>query len=175
MRSPVASRQLSPRCSLRARNLVPEWSLRGLEKSFGDEGTFRGLAASNRGQEKFLQGPQRWAGGIFGGGTMSASQHGVDVDVDAVRARYTRAIGAYRAAGEKLGANPAQVAPDSFGQGFAHQGARIAEALSRMDETTAAYLSTRARNWEQIVRLSGDVAHADTGNAASFAFGEAQL
>lgn len=108
---------------------------------------------------------------------MSASQHGVgvDVDVDAVRARYTRAIGAYRAAGEALAANPAQVAPDSFGRGFSHQGARIAAALSRMDETTAAYLSTRARNWEQIVRLSGDVAHHDAGNAAGFAAGEANL
>ena len=113
--------------------------------------------------------------GNIGGGTMSASQRGVDVDVDAVRARYTHAIGAYRAARDELAANPAQVAPDSFGQGFTHQGARIAAALSRMDETTAAYLSARARNWEQIVRLSGDVAHADTGNAASFAFGEAQL
>ena len=113
--------------------------------------------------------------GNIGGGTMSASQRGVDVDVDAVRARYTRAIGAYRAARDELAANPAQVAPDSFGQGFTHQGARIAAALSRMDETTAAYLSTRARNWEQIVRLSGDVAHHDAGNATGFAAGEANL
>ena len=103
---------------------------------------------------------------------MSASQRGVDVDVEAVREHYTRAIGAYRAAGERLAANPVQVVPESFGEGFTRHGARIAEALARVDDTTAAYLRTRTQNWAQIMRLASDVAHTDAGNAAGYDEGE---
>ncbi len=99
---------------------------------------------------------------------MSASQHGVDVDVQAVREHYTQAIGAYQAAGEAIAAHPARVEPASFGQGFASQGARIAAALELIDATTSAYLRTRTHNWERIMQLASDVASTDEGNASGF-------
>lgn len=85
----------------------------------------------------------------------------VDVDVDTVRTQYGAAIDAYRAAAQDLDAQRITVDPAAFGDGFAEQGRRVAEALEALHGTSKRFLEARSENWEQVLALADDIVAAD--------------
>lgn len=87
------------------------------------------------------------------------------MDVEAVRARYSEAIGAYRDAAAHMEAQRCDVPVAAFGEGFAEQGDRIAAALEALGEASTRFLRTRSRNWEQVLALAAAAAQADDANA----------
>ncbi|OFT68874.1 hypothetical protein HMPREF3145_08290 [Corynebacterium sp. HMSC05C01] len=85
----------------------------------------------------------------------------VDVDVDNVRTQYGAAINAYRAAAHDLDTRRITVDPSAFGDGFAEQGRRVAEALEALHSTSKRFLEVRSENWEQVLALTDDIVAAD--------------
>lgn len=93
---------------------------------------------------------------------------GPDLDTTQLRAHYGSAIDAYESAARALDRNRVPVAPASFGEGFAQEGARIAEALEELHQATHEFLAVRTQNWRSIVELSHVVEGADADSAGEF-------
>lgn len=87
-----------------------------------------------------------------------------DMDVQAVRARYSEAIGAYRDAAADMEASRPAVPPAAFGEGFSEHGMRIAEALEELGVASRSFLHARTRNWEQVLALAAAAAETDAAN-----------
>ena len=85
----------------------------------------------------------------------------LDIDIDAVRERYSAAIAAYRDAALELERDRPDVAASAFGTGFGREGQRIADALAALYETSKRFLAARGQNWEQVLLLSDATVAAD--------------
>ncbi|MCG7236447.1 hypothetical protein [Corynebacterium sp. ACRQP] len=85
----------------------------------------------------------------------------LDIDIDAVRTKYTEAIDAYRDAAHELDAGRPAVAASSFGAGFAREGQRIVDALDALHSTSQRFLAARGENWGQVLSLSDATVAAD--------------
>lgn len=85
----------------------------------------------------------------------------LDIDIDAVRERYSAAIDAYRDAALHLQRQWPAVAASAFGEGFAREGQRVVEALEALHETSVRFLAARGENWEQVLLLSDAAVAAD--------------
>lgn len=85
----------------------------------------------------------------------------LDIDIDAVRQRYSAAIAAYRDAALELERDRPDVAASAFGTGFAREGQRIADALAALHTTSQRFLAVRGENWEQVLLLSDATVAAD--------------
>ena len=85
----------------------------------------------------------------------------LDIDIDAVRTKYTEAIDAYRDAARELDAGQPVVAASAFGAGFAQEGQRIVDALEALHATSQRFLAARGENWGQVLSLSDATVAAD--------------
>lgn len=85
----------------------------------------------------------------------------LDIDIDAVRTKYTEAIDAYRYAARELDAGRPVVTASAFGAGFAREGQRIVDALEALHSTSQRFLAARGENWEQVLLLSDATVAAD--------------
>lgn len=85
----------------------------------------------------------------------------LDIDIDAVRTKYTEAIDAYRGAARELDAGRPVVAASAFGAGFAREGQRIVDALEALHATSQRFLAARGENWSQVLLLSDATVAAD--------------
>lgn len=85
----------------------------------------------------------------------------LDIDIDAVRTKYTEAIDAYRSAAHELDAGRPVVAGSAFGAGFAEEGQRIVDALEALHATSQRFLAARGENWGQVLSLSDATVAAD--------------
>lgn len=85
----------------------------------------------------------------------------LDIDIDAVRTKYTEAIDAYRYAARELDAGRPVVTASAFGAGFAREGQRIVDALEALHSTSQRFLAARGENWEQVLSLSDATVAAD--------------
>lgn len=85
----------------------------------------------------------------------------LDIDIDAVRERYSAAIAAYRDTSLDLERQRLNVAASAFGAGFEREGQRITDALEALYETSKRFLAARGQNWEQVLLLSDATVAAD--------------
>lgn len=85
----------------------------------------------------------------------------LDIDIDAVRTKYTEAIDAYRSAAHELDAGRPVVAGSAFGAGFAEEGQRIVDALEALHATSQRFLAARGETWGQVLLLSDATVAAD--------------
>lgn len=85
----------------------------------------------------------------------------LDIDIDAVRTKYTEAIDAYRSAAHELDAGRPVVAGSAFGAGFAEEGQRIVDALEALHATSQRFLAARGETWGQVLSLSDATVAAD--------------
>ena len=85
----------------------------------------------------------------------------LDIDIDAVRTKYTEAIDAYRSAAHELDAERPVVAASAFGAGFAREGQRIVDALEALHATSQRFLAAREETWGQVLSLSDATVAAD--------------
>jgi len=89
----------------------------------------------------------------------------LDIDIDAVRERYSAAIDAYRDAALHLQRQRPAIAASAFGEGFAPEGQRVVEALEALHETSVRFLVARRENWQQVLMLSDATVAADQHTA----------
>ena len=85
----------------------------------------------------------------------------LDININAVRRRYSAAIHAYRDAALDLQRQRPVVAASEFGEGFAREGQRIVDALEALHDTSQRFLAARGENWEQVLELSDATVAAD--------------
>ena len=67
----------------------------------------------------------------------------LDINIDAVRERYSAAIDAYRDTALHLQRQRPAIAASAFGEGFAPEGQRVVEALEALHETSVRFLAAR--------------------------------
>lgn len=101
------------------------------------------------------------------GGVMSVAEQ-LHMEPDELRAVLTSKISSYNDAIDRLQEVEPAMDTAAFGEGFADNGDKIAEAVARIHERTVDRLRARVGQFEEMLNLVGDVDAAELENAARF-------